>query len=79
MEGRRQVPGQHLCPFGQTLGAGWIRTARILRLLYEVPDLFRFRLLILGQLPRTDGTQAGLGMGKALIDRCTVLPLFVRR
>jgi len=51
MEGRRQVPGEHLCPFGQTLGAGWIRTARILRLLYEVPDLFRFRLLILRQLP----------------------------
>jgi hypothetical protein len=79
MEAGRQIPRQHLSPFGQTLGAGWIRTARGLRLLDEVPDLIHLGLLILAQLPPSHRIQAGLGMGKALIDGRVVLLLLVRR
>ncbi len=54
MKTRRQIPGQNLSPFGQTLGAGWIGTARGLRLLHEIPDLFHLRLLVFGELPPSD-------------------------
>ena len=63
-----QVPRQHLGPFRQAFRARQVGIPRGARLLHKAPHLFQFGLLILGQLPSANRTQADLGVRQALID-----------
>ncbi len=72
-----QVPRQHLGPFRQAFGARQVGIPRGARLLHKAPHLFQFGLLILGQLPSANRTQADLGVRQALIDGRVVLFLLI--
>ncbi len=77
MEARCQIPRQDLGPFRQAFGAGQVGIPCGARLLHKIPHLFQLSLLILGQLPPGNRTQADLGVRQALIDGRVVLFLLI--